>query len=384
MGASGDMILASLYDLAPNAEKIIEKLNSFYEDVSVTVSEREKLGTWGKHIKVEIGGMEEESVDATEHDHSHHGHTASTRMQIYDNIESLPIPDSVKLHALDIFNSVLKAESVVHKEAVSKVHLHELGNLDAIIDIVGACMMIDDISPDKIICSHVNLGSGFVRCAHGIVPVPAPATTILIEGMKVYSSDIRGELTTPTGAAILSHFCEEYIPMPAMNIKQNGIGVGNKDFELPNVLRTFIGETSEEKKVSELIATLDDITSEQLSYATEILMENGALDAYVTPITMKKGRSAFMLTCLVKKGQEEKFASLIFRHTTTIGIRYREYDRFTLSRKITTKETKFGPVRFKLSEGYGVVREKAEFEDLKRISLETGLSIDEIKKEIYE
>ncbi len=381
MGASGDMILGALYGLAPNADKIIEKLNSFYEDVNVTVSGREKLGTWGNHIKVDIGGVEEESIDAEIHGHNHE-HTASTRMEIYDNIESLPIPDSVKLHALEIFNSVLKAESVVHKSTVSKVHLHELGNLDAIIDIVGACMMIEDIAPDKIICSPVNLGSGFVRCAHGIVPVPAPATTILIEGMKVYSSEIRGELTTPTGAAILGHFCEEYIPMPAMNITSNGIGVGNKDFELPNVLRVFTGETTEEKKVSELIATLDDITSEQLSYATEILMDNGALDVYVTPITMKKGRSAFMLTCLVKKGQEEKFASLIFRHTTTIGVRYREYDRFTLSRKIITKNTKFGPVRYKISEGYGVIRQKPEFDDLKKISSQTGLSIDEIKNEI--
>ena len=381
MGASGDMILGALYGLAPNADKIIEKLNSFYEDVNVAVSQREKLGTWGNHIKVDIGGVEEESIDAEIHGHNHE-HTASTRMEIYDNIESLPIPDSVKLHALEIFNSVLKAESVVHKSTVSKVHLHELGNLDAIIDIVGACMMIEDIAPDKIICSPVNLGSGFVRCAHGIVPVPAPATTILIEGMKVYSSEIRGELTTPTGAAILGHFCEEYIPMPAMNITSNGIGVGNKDFELPNVLRVFTGETTEEKKVSELIATLDDITSEQLSYATEILMDNGALDVYVTPITMKKGRSAFMLTCLVKKGQEEKFASLIFRHTTTIGVRYREYDRFTLSRKIITKNTKFGPVRYKISEGYGVTRQKPEFDDLKKISSQTGLSIDEIKNEI--
>lgn len=381
MGASGDMILGALYGLAPHGDEIIRKLNSFYEDVTVTVSEREKLGTWGNHVKVEIGGFEEESIDEDGRTHSHH-HSASTRMQIYDNIESLDIPDGVKLHALEIFSSVLQAESVVHKESVSKVHLHELGNLDAIIDIVGACMMLDDIAPERIVCSHVNVGSGFVRCAHGIVPVPAPATTILIEGMKVYSSEIKGELTTPTGAAILRHFCEEYIPMPAMNIRQNGIGVGNKDFELPNVLRVFLGETSGERKVSELIATLDDITSEQLSYAAEILMDNGALDAYITPVTMKKGRSAFMLTCLVKKGQEEKFASLIFKHTTTIGVRYREYDRFTLSRKIITKETPLGPVRYKVSEGYGVKREKAEFDDLKRISTESGLSIDEIKKEI--
>lgn len=223
-----------------------------------------------------------------------------------------------------------------------------------------------------------------MRCAHGIVPVPAPATTILLEGMKVYSSDIRGELTTPTGAAILGHFCEEYIPMPPMNIKKSGIGVGNKDFELPNVLRAFVGEAEEDNSVSELIATLDDITSEQLSFATEILMQNGALDAYITPITMKKGRSAFMLTCLVKKGREKEFASLIFKYTTTIGIRYREYSRFTLSRKIITKDTKFGPLRYKLSEGYGVKREKAEFDDLKKISVETGLSIDEIKSQIEE
>ncbi|MBR6801503.1 MAG: nickel pincer cofactor biosynthesis protein LarC [Eubacteriaceae bacterium] len=385
MGASGDMILGALYELAPNGDKIIEKLNSFFEDVNVTVSDREKLGTWGKHIKVEIGGVEEESIDSDGHDHDHdHSHSHATRMHIYDNIESLPIDDGVKVHALDIFNSVLRAESVVHKTSVSKVHLHELGNLDAIIDIVGACMMIEDIGPDKIICSHLNVGSGFVRCAHGIVPVPAPATTILLEGMKVYSSDIRGELTTPTGAAILGHFCEEYIPMPPMNIKKSGIGVGNKDFELPNVLRAFVGEAEEDNSVSELIATLDDITSEQLSFATEILMQNGALDAYITPITMKKGRSAFMLTCLVKKGREKEFASLIFKYTTTIGIRYREYSRFTLSRKIITKDTKFGPLRYKLSEGYGVKREKAEFDDLKKISVETGLSIDEIKSQIEE
>lgn len=384
MGASGDMILGALYDLAPDRDKIIEKLNSFFPDVKVTVSEREKLGTWGKHIKVEIGGVEEESIDVNGHDHSQDEfpHSHSSRMDIYHNIESLPVSDIVKANALSVFNSVLEAESVVHKTTVSKVHLHELGNLDAIIDIVGACMMIESINPDRIIASAVNAGSGFVRCAHGIVPVPAPATTILMEGMKVYTSEIRGELTTPTGAAILGHFCEDYIPMPAMNIKQNGIGVGNKDFELPNVLRAFLGEAEEERKVSELIATLDDITSEQLSFATEVLMENGALDAYITPITMKKGRSAFMLTCLVKKGQEEKFASLIFRHTTTIGVRYREYDRFTLSRKIIARDTKFGPVRYKVSEGYGVKREKAEFEDLKKISMETGLSIEDIKKEL--
>ncbi|MBE6038914.1 MAG: LarC family nickel insertion protein, partial [Anaerofustis stercorihominis] len=158
-----------------------------------------------------------------------------------------------------------------------------------------------------------------------------------------------------------------------------------KDFPLPNVLRAFVGSIESQKsKVSELICTLDDITSESLAYAAEVLMDNGALDAYITPITMKKGRSAFMLTCLVKAGEEEKFASLVFRHTTTIGIRYREYDRFTLDRKLITRDTKFGPVRFKVSEGYGVKRSKAEFEDLKKISEENNISVEEARSIITE
>ncbi|MBE6038940.1 MAG: LarC family nickel insertion protein, partial [Anaerofustis stercorihominis] len=232
MGASGDMILGALYSLAPNRDRIIEKLNSFYPDVAVIVSEKEKLGTYGTHIKVVINGTEEESIDVdsthSQENHSHE-HSHATRKDIFHRIEDLPIDDHIKADALGIFNSVLEAESIVHKESVSKVHLHELGNIDAIIDIVGACMFIDDISPDKIICSPVNLGSGFVKCAHGIVPVPAPATTILLKNMKSYQSDIKGELTTPTGAAILGYFAEEYSPMPSMYISDNGIGVGNKD-----------------------------------------------------------------------------------------------------------------------------------------------------------
>jgi uncharacterized protein (TIGR00299 family) protein len=236
------------------------------------------------------------------------------------------------------------------------------------------------LGPEQVLASPVHVGSGMVRCAHGLVPVPAPATALLLEGIPAYGGNIRSELCTPTGAALLRHFVRQFGPMPVLTLEKTGYGMGSKDFEAANCVRALWGETRDgADQVLELRCNLDDMSPEALGFAQERLWEAGALDVYTAALGMKKNRPGTLLVTLCRLADREKLLRVLFRHTTTLGVREVRCERSTLTRRMETAETEYGPVRVKVSEGWGVLRRKAEYEDLAKIAREKGLSIAEIR-----
>lgn len=289
----------------------------------------------------------------------------------------------MRADALAVYESIAEAESHAHNCPVEEIHFHEVGNMDAVADIVGVCLLMEMIGPDEVLASPVHVGSGFVRCAHGVLPVPAPATAYLLQGIPSWSGEIEGELCTPTSAALLKHFVSKFVPMPVMATEKVGYGVGQKVFPAANCVRAFLGETEDRgDRVVELNCNLDDMTGEGLGFAMEALLEAGALEVFYTPAQMKKNRPGVLLHCLCKEEDAEKFARLIFKHTTTIGIRKAVYDRYTLTRREDAAESPWGDVRVKVSEGYGTRRIKPEFEDVAAIARKERLSVEVVKKEI--
>ncbi|MCE5197033.1 MAG: nickel pincer cofactor biosynthesis protein LarC, partial [Negativicutes bacterium] len=276
---------------------------------------------------------------------------------------------------------IAEAESKVHGVAVEQIHFHEVGAMDAIADIVGVSLLLEQLAPQRIIASPIHVGSGFVRCQHGLLPVPAPATALLLQGIPSYGGMIRGELCTPTGAALLKHFVSAFSAMPVLQVEKIGYGMGSKEFEAANCLRAFWGETADaEQEIVELVCNLDDMTPETLGFAQAVLFEAGALDVFVTPITMKKGRAAMMLTCLAKTEAAERLSGLILKHTSTIGVRQSTCKRYVLTSSYETVQTEFGPIQLKTSQGYGVCKTKAEFDDVAKAAKEHHLTIEAVMK----
>ena len=375
MGAAGDMLAASLISLLPEKDKFIDELNSMnIPNCEVAVSEKCSHGILGNSFSVKISGEEEE------HHHHHHSNLKS----IEDVVKNLNADDDIKNDILNVYKIIAEAESTVHGVQVNEVHFHEVGMLDAVADIAAVCLAIKKLSPKKIVASPVHVGSGQVKCAHGTLPVPAPATAEILKGVPIYGGKIKGELCTPTGAALLKYFVTAFGDMPELSILKIGYGMGKREFDAVNCIRAFLGEISEGDTVTELRANIDDMTGEDIAYAAEKILSSGALDVWTENIGMKKGRPGIMLCVLCKSDEAEKFSKLIFKHTTTIGIRENMCRRRTLSRYEETVETSFGSVRKKISEGYGVKREKLEFSDLARIADEKGMSISEIRKTVSE
>ena len=382
MGAAGDMLTAALSELHPDPDGFIKRLNGCgFHGVSVNCERSMKCGVAGTHISVLIDGEEELEHFHHSHGGEHHHHHMCVS-DIAHIIEHLDLSEKVKKDAVNVFMLLADAESKAHGTTIEQVHFHEVGTIDAVCDIVAVCMLIDELKPEKIFASPVNVGGGFVKCAHGVLPVPAPATAELLKGIPVYSGEIKSELCTPTGAALLKYFVDEFTEMPKMIIRKTGYGMGKKDFHIPNCVRAFYGELLDDAKesVTEICCNIDDMTGEELGYAVSVLLEKGALDVWTTPIYMKKGRPAVMLSCLCKTETRDKFARLIFKYTTTIGVRIKEYSRVCLDREITVKDTPFGKIRVKKVSGNGVTREKAEFDDIIKIAEDNGISPYEVKK----
>ena len=372
MGAAGDMLLASLAELTGDVKACEEKLNSLgIPDVTYNFEKSVKCGIEGTHARVVVNGVEEdehmhEEHHHHDHEHSHEHHHHHTHMSDIENIiNGLNVSDKVKADALAVYGLIAEAESKAHGKPVTDIHFHEVGTMDAVADIAGVCVLLEQLAPDKIIVSPLATGFGEVKCAHGILPVPAPATAGILEGIPSYSGDVEGELLTPTGAALLKHFADSFGSRPVMAIDKTGYGMGKKDFAKANMLRTFIGTSEgEDDKVIELICNVDDMTGEEIGYATGVLMDNGALDVFTTPVFMKKNRPGILITCVIKPEEKDKFAKLIFEHTTTIGIRYHGMDRFRLARREEKVKTKFGEASVKISEGFGVTKIKPEYDDV--------------------
>ena len=398
MGAAGDMLTAPLLELCPHKDGIIKKLNSL--NIPGVHYEREimkKSAICGTHMHVIVNGSEEECGHEHEeghHEHSHHHHISMS--DIGEIVSKLNTSEKIKKQILDVYNIIADAESRVHGEPVSQIHFHEVGNMDAIADVAAVCILINELNIGKIVVSPVHTGSGFVMCAHGKLPVPAPATALILEGVPYYSDGLKGELCTPTGAALIKYFADDFSDMPAMVVEKTGYGFGKKEFERLNCVRALLGTafqcsevTSEcdnscEKtdKVVELACNIDDMTAEEIGFATEKILEAGALDVYTISAYMKKNRPGTVICCLCHEDEREKFAKIMFKYTTTIGVRQYNCDRYILSRKTENIETDYGNVRVKKTSGYGVEREKMEYDDLSNIANKRQKSVFEVKHDI--
>lgn len=379
MGAAGDMLSSALFELIDNKKEFLENINSAgIPSVIVTAENSVKCGISGTHLRVKING-EEEGKSCSYHSSHHH----NSLTDIEHIINHLSMSEKVKKNVVAVYKMIAFAESKVHNAPVSEIHFHEVGALDAIADIAIFCMLVDLIGADKIVASPVNVGSGKVACAHGILPVPAPATAEILKGISAYSNGIDGELCTPTGAALLKFFVNYFSDMPYMAVDKIGYGMGTKDFETANCVRAFIGTAENDAdntdSVVELSCNIDDMTAEELSFAADILLDSGALDVFTSPVVMKKGRLGSLLTVICKSEDKDKFVKLIFKHTSTIGIRESIHKRYVMNREICIAETEFGAVKIKNSSGYGTNKSKFEYENLARICRENNISLDKLK-----
>ncbi|MCL2408480.1 MAG: nickel pincer cofactor biosynthesis protein LarC [Oscillospiraceae bacterium] len=394
MGAAGDMMMAALYELLPEGQKASfrRKMQSLeLNDVTIEFLPAVKLGVTGTRVSIKVAGVEEQSLDAHthddnhshehshdhgEHDHTHnHGHEHHHHSKRYsyneivELIRSLDLPDNVMQDALGVYELIGKAEAKVHGESLDALHLHEVGAIDAVCDIVGVCLLFNMLGVREVFASPVHVGSGFVRCEHGILPVPAPAAAEILKGVPIYGGMIRGELCTPTGAAIIKHFVKSFGDMPTVTIQKIGIGCGTKDFEAANVLRAFLCEDDKNDGrgadiVYELSCNLDDMTPEAVGAMFGVLLDNGALDVYAVPLIMKKNRPGILLSCLADQAKKDELSRLMLTHTTTLGVRIKSMTRDILSRTVETVETEYGNIRVKRAFGFGVSKFKPEYEDV--------------------
>lgn len=401
MGAAGDMLMSALYELLPDQAGFLETMNHLgLPGVRIAPLEAKTCGIAGTRLEVTVDGAEEESADvrpgrhAHEHDHPHdherehphdhehggdqgreHHHHHASPGRIGAVIGGLALPDEVKAHARAVYDSIAAAEAKAHGCAVGDVHFHEVGALDAVADVTGVCYALHLLSPDRIAASPVHVGSGSVRCAHGVVPVPAPATAYLLAGVPAYGGEVAGELCTPTGAALLAHFASSFGPMPVMRTERVGYGVGKKEFGRANCVRAFWGGAASQGngEIVELVCNLDDMSPEALAFACERLLEEGALDVYATPGTMKKGRPGQVLTVLCPPDREEAVARAVLRETTTNGLRARRCGKYFLPPRTETVETAYGPIRVKRADGWGASHRKPEYEDVAAAARAAGL-----------
>ena len=351
-----------------------------------------KCGITGTHFAVTVHGQEEghgqhHHHHHHEHEHKHaHEHHHSGLHEIEHIVRGhLVLPERVKRDVLAVYRQLAEAESHAHGIPVSDIHFHEVGTMDAIADITAVCLLMDRLAPGEVIASPVHTGSGQVRCAHGILPVPAPATAYLLRDVPIYGGTVQGELCTPTGAALLKHFVTRFGDMPVMRVSAIGYGCGKKDFEAANCVRALLGETENAAgSVLNLSCNLDDMTAEAVSFAMERLFDAGALEVYTLSAGMKKSRSGLLLRVICRPQDRETIVQTIFRHTSTIGIRESVNRRYVLEREIQTVDTAYGPVRKKISQGFGVTRTKYEYEDLARIAREQNLSLKEAEALVSE
>ncbi|EDN01574.1 TIGR00299 family protein [Pseudoflavonifractor capillosus ATCC 29799] len=423
MGAAGDMLMSALYELLPDKAAFVSTMNSLgLPGVTLTPLSAKTCGIAGTRMEVTVGGEEEESHDVPmaaaeghihvhphehhersyehhchpenphcpghdhchehhhEHEHGHHHHHHASPGHIASLIGGLPLPGEIKIHAQAVYDAIAAAEAKAHGCPVEEVHFHEVGALDAVADVVGVCYAMYLLAPDKIVASPVHVGSGFVRCAHGVVPVPAPATAFLLEGVPSYGGEVKGELCTPTGAALVAHFAREFGPMPVMTTRGVGYGVGKKEFERANCVRAFWGETADAAngEIAELVCNVDDMTPEALSYACTRLLEEGALDVYATPGVMKKGRPGHVITVLCDPAREDQLARAVLRETATNGLRARRWNKYFLTPGRETVETPFGPIRIKTAQGWDIAHRKPEYDDVAAAAHRAGVPFAQV------
>ena len=369
-GISGDMTLASLLDLGVPKEIFLQELNKLNMDNEFEIEIDYKYENGIKGTKVNV---------ITKEQHCHRN-----LIDVYDIIDNSRLNNNIKERAKEIFMIVAKAEAKVHGTTIDKIHFHEVGAIDSIVDIVGSCILLDLLNIDKVYSTSVPLGSGFIQCAHGVIPAAAPATVEILKNIPVKFNHVKGECTTPTGAAIIKTICDEFIDELDFNTKKIGYGVGHKKFEKPNILRVALAQEDEHNEVVyEIVANIDDMSSEIYSYLFEKIMDEGALDVFTESIFMKKNRPAYKISILTKKKDLNKFIKLLLTETSTFGVRYKEYDRAKLDRKFVEVDTIYGKVKVKL--GYynnKLIKLKPEYEQCKLISKTLNIELREVYNEI--
>lgn len=430
MGAAGDMLGAALAELLPDdaRDAFTSELNAAgIPGVHVSLDPSVKCGITGTHLTVTVNGTEEKegghshSHEHSHHDHQHdhahdhshshdhhHDHSHRSLHDIHHIIDDLKLPEVVRTDILAVYRLIAEAESKAHDKPVSEIHFHEVGTMDAIADIASVCLLLHKLAPDQIIASPIHVGSGQVKCAHGILPVPAPATAYILKDIPIYSGSIQGELCTPTGAALLKHFVTRFDQMPLMTPASTGYGMGTKDFPAANCVRAILGESFAENQaetICELSCNVDDMTGEDIAFAIETFLQNGALDAFTVPCTMKKGRPGVLVTVLCKDPDQKQMTKLILQHTTTLGVRSAEKKRWILSRtesetvipddvlaNVTAPDMPAGSkahelkttgndctIRSKTSTGFGITRNKYEHDDLEKIARTYGLTLAQVR-----
>ena len=448
MGAAGDMLTAALLELLSDEQKqaFLEKMNTLIPGVTVEKEPAVKCGITGTHMVVKVQGEEEESEDVHDHehhhhdhdedhehhhhdhdedhehhhhdhggdhehhhhdhdkdhehhhhdhdgdhehhhhDHDHHGHHHHTSMaDIIFLLEKMDVSEAVREHARAVYLQIARAESEVHGTAIESIHFHEVGSMDAVADVVGVCLLMEMVGAQKIVCSPVHVGSGYVRCAHGVLPVPAPATAKILTGIPTYGGKIEGELCTPTGAALLKHFAQAFGDRPLMAGEKIGYGMGKKDFPRANCVRVFLGDMEEsQEEIVRLECNLDDMTGEEIGFAMEQLFQEGARDVFTQPIGMKKSRPGIMLTVICMPEDADRLARCMLLHTTTLGVRRSSCERYVMDRSFEKRDTVFGPVQVKHASGMGVEKEKIEYEDLARIAREQGMDLTTLRKKLMQ
>jgi uncharacterized protein (TIGR00299 family) protein len=362
-GISGDMTVGSLLDAGADIDALSEALTSLGTGATFRAEKTKRHGIAATKFHVEGG-------ESKAHRHLHH---------IDKMITGSALPDTVKERSLAVFRRLAESEAKVHGSTIEKVHFHEVGAVDSISDIVGACFCLQSLGVDGVFGSPVNVGSGTVNTEHGVLPVPAPATADLLRHTPIYSRGPEVELTTPTGAALLTTLATGIGPMPPMRIAATGFGAGDKDFkEHANVLRVLLGDTSgasETTTVSILEANIDDSTPEVIGYAMERLLDAGALDVTVTPVQMKKSRPGVMLSVVAQPEDQEELARVLFLETSTLGLRIYNAERRVQARQIVEVDTLHGRVRVKVSDSGGFA---PEYEDCRRLATERGVPLKQV------
>ena len=385
MGAAGDMLMGALYELYPEKERFLADMNALIPGVKLEAEGVTRQGIAGTHMRVDIHGQEEGHERRRMHDHHQdHHHEHRSLADIHAMIDAFPLPEAVREKARRVYGLIAQAEAEAHGVEAGEVHFHEVGALDAVIDVTGVCYLLYLLAPDAVCASPVTMGSGTVRTAHGLLPVPAPATAKLLTGVPVTAGDIQAELCTPTGAALLRTFAGSWGAMPDGVIQGCGHGCGTKDFPRANCLRAFLVDDlsrAEEPndEVTELKANIDDMTGEALGLALERLLEAGALDVSYAPAAMKKNRPGVLLTCLCRPGDADRLASEVLRHTSTFGVRRTDCRRYALAASMDAVETPWGTVPRKTGTGYGITKSKPEYGVLAEIAAERKVPLAAVR-----
>ena len=374
-GASGDMVLGALLDLGLPLDGLRAALGSLsieYGDIAAERVLRAGVSSTKFHVRARTSGDE-----PGQHHHRH-------LKQIVTAIERSALSSDGKARAVRLFTRLAEAEAAIHNVPLENVHLHEVGAIDSIVDIIGAVHGMEWLAADRVVSSPLNVGSGTVACAHGTFPVPAPATLRLLANVPVYAGPIDKELVTPTGALLITEYAESFSTLPPLRVGSIGYGAGERDFKgHPNVLRVIVGESdtaSEPEDIVVLECEIDDMNPQLFGPLMERLHQAGALDVFYAPVQMKKNRPGTWVTVVAKPGDRERLSGLLFAETTTIGVRYQEMRRDRLDREVRTIETAVGPIRFKIaSRGDRVLNASPEFEDCARVAADRKLPIKDVQ-----